>query len=420
MILKGYVHLQKNIDNLINLASLAAIQGGNALLPLFLFPYFLSVIGAEKFAGVVTMEAVAFIVLTFALYSFDISGLKQVIESIGKGQVEESEVYYSILYARLIMLSGVSIVLIGFVVFLFPSFLELALIWLLFPLGGVLQSSYYYQALGKNKPLAVFVVVPRLLSCLLGVIFVDGASDKNFVSGFISVSYLISGFFSFFYIASNIGFCSPLKLLKRSVELLFKGRALFVASVSVLLYRASNTLLLSIMSVGPLAISAYAIAEKYVRMIQALTFPLSQLYAVRTVVDLSCPSAELSIFTVLWKSVRVQLFVSSIVIFLFFLFAGMLRFWGVLPLSTEVMALIGVMIGSVLFGVANYIYGTMALSTLGKERVYAKIVAATGFVTVTLSAILISFFSEQGAAVAYIFGEAFLFMLILLTLRRAA
>jgi PST family polysaccharide transporter len=155
-------------------------------------------------------------------------------------------------------------------------------------------------------------------------------------------------------------------------------------------------------------------------MIQALTFPLSQLYAVRTVVDLSCPSAELNIFTVLWKSVRVQLFVSSIVIFLFFLFAGMLRFWGVLPLSTEVMALIGVMIGSVLFGVANYIYGTMALSALGKERVYAKIVAATGVVTVTLSAILISFFSELGAAVAYIFGEAFLFMLIFLTLRRAA
>lgn len=420
MALKGYVHLQKNINNLINLASLAAIQGGNALLPLFLFPYFLSVIGAEKFAGVVTMEAVAFIVLTFALYSFDISGLKQVIESIGKGRVSESEVYYSILYARLIMLSVVSTVLIGIVFFLFPSFLELALIWLLFPLGSVLQSSYYYQARGKNKPLAVFVVVPRLLSCLLGVIFVDAASDKNFVSGFISVSYLVSGLFSFFYIASSMGFCSPLKLFKRSVELLFKGRALFVASVSVLLYRASNTLLLSMMSVGPLAISAYAIAEKYVRMIQALTFPLSQLYAVRTVVDLTSPSAELSIFAVLWKSVRVQLFVSSIVIFLFFLFAGMLRFWGVLPLSIEVMTLIGVMIGSVLFGVANYIYGTMALSTLGKERVYAKIVAATGFVTVALSAILISFFSELGAAVAYIFGEAFLFMLILLTLRRVA
>jgi PST family polysaccharide transporter len=420
MILKGYVYLQKNIDNMINLAALAAIQGGNALLPLFLFPYFLSVIGVEKFASIVTMEAVAFVILTFSLYSFDVSGLKLVIDSRGKGKVEESEVYYSILYARLIMFSGVSVLLIGFVVFLYPSFLELALIWLLFPLGGVLQSSYYYQALGRNKSLAVFVVVPRLLSCLLGVIFVDSASDKNFVTGFISVSYLVSGLLSFLFIAFNIGFCSPLKLFKRSVGLLIRGRALFVASVSVLLYRASNTLLLSMMSVGPLAISAYAIAEKYVRMIQALTFPLSQLYAVRTVVDLSCPSAELSIFPLLWKSVRVQLFVSSIVILLFFLVAGMLRFWGALPLSSEVMALIGVMIGSVLFGVANYIYGTMALSTLGKERVYAKIVAITGFVTVALSAILISFFAEIGAAVAYIFGEAFLFMLILLTLRRAA
>lgn len=412
--------MQKINDNLINLASLAAIQGGNALLPLFLFPYFLSVIGVESFASVVTMEAVAFIVLTFALYSFDISGLKQIIELKGAGRRENAEAYYSILYARIIILIFVSIILLGVVYFFFPYLFWLACIWLLFPLGSVLQSSYYYQALGKNQPLAVFVVVPRLLSCVLGVILVDGESDKIFVSGFIAVSYLISGFFSFLYIASSLGLYSPRKLFKRSIELLLKGRALFIANLSVLLYRGSNTLLLSALSVGPLAVSVYAIAEKYVRMIQALTFPLSQLYAVSTVVKLTCRDVQLSIFAVLWEGVRIQLFVSAVVIFVFFTFAGVLRSWGILPLSSEVMILIGIMVGSILFGVANYIYGTMALSTLGKERVYAKIVAITGFVTVALSAILISFFSGLGAAVGYVFGEIFLFVLVLLTLRRVS
>ncbi len=368
----------------------------------------------------VTMEAVAFIVLTFAMYSFDVSGLKKIVEIKDERQALAAEVYYSILYARLVILGAAVIVAMGLVIFLYPSLFWLALIWALFPLGCVLQSSYYYQALGKNKPLAIFVVVPRLLSCVLGILLVGSESDAAFVSGFIAVSYLVSGLLSFFYIASAIGFCSPLRLISRSVEMLVEGRSLFFASVSVLLYRGSNTLLLSALSVGPVAISAYVIAEKYVRMIQALTVPLSQLYAVRTVVSLSCRSVSVSVFTVLWRNVRVQICVSVLVVFLFLLFADVLRSRGFLPLSSEVIMLIGVMVGSVFFGVANYIYGTMALATLGEEEIYARIVAITGVVTITLSAILISFFSELGAAVGYVFGEVFLFILVLLVLRRVA
>lgn len=408
----------KKKDDLFNLASLAAIQGGNALLPLFLFPYFLSVIGAEKFADLVTMEAVVFVILTFALYSFDISGLKQVIEVKGKGRKERAEVYYSILYARLIILVFSSLVLLGIVVFLFPNSFWLAIVWLLFPLGSVLQSSYYYQALGENKSLAVFVVVPRILSCVLGVVLVDGESDTIFASCFIAVSYWLSGCISFFYIASDLGIYSPIKLFGRSIELLLKGRALFVANVSVLFYRGSNVLLLSAFSISPIAVSAYAVAEKYVRMIQAVSFPLSQFYAVRTVVDLSDHSAGKNIFVKLWANVKVQVFLSIGLIAVFFLGSKLMRFGGGLTLSNEIISLISVMIGSVLFGVANYICGTIGLSSLGKERIYAKIVAFTGCVTVIFSAALISIFSELGAAIGYIFGEIFLFLLILLALRR--
>lgn len=403
----------------INLLSLAAIQGGNALLPLFLFPYFLAMIGPEKFSVIVTIEAVAFITLTFSLYSFDISGIKKIVDVSGISDPKyQIDTYYSILYTRLVVYFVSAIVVILGIVLFNNTLIFLTLAWLCFPLGVVLQSSYYYQAIGRNFNLAIIVIVPRVLSCILGVVMVDKNSSALFASVIVVFGYLISGMLSFSYLALNFGFVSPRKLSPFLLKNLREGCALFFANSSVILYRGSNTLLLSLLSGVPEAVSVYSVAEKYVRMFQATTFPLAQLFSVNVVKDLRLLNNKNALFSVLWKNVRLQIAFCSVFILLFigcvfFLEDLLLKYF-----SQKLFVLVGIMLAAVIFGVVNYICGSVALNALGRDRDYAKIVFLTGLVAITSSFLLIYFFSEFGAAIGYVLGEAVLFFLIVFVLNK--
>ena len=55
-------------SNLTNGLALVAIQGANALFPLLVFPFLLTVLGKDAFAELVVAEAMAFYVLTVCLY----------------------------------------------------------------------------------------------------------------------------------------------------------------------------------------------------------------------------------------------------------------------------------------------------------------------------------------------------------------
>jgi len=63
---------------LINIISLSVISGGNAVFPVVIFPYYLTVLGVELFSKVVTIESIILVLVIFSLYSFDISGLKKI------------------------------------------------------------------------------------------------------------------------------------------------------------------------------------------------------------------------------------------------------------------------------------------------------------------------------------------------------
>ena len=137
--------------NSVNLISLVAIQGSNAILPLLVFPYILKKVGETNYSQIVIAEAVMFIAYAFVLYSFEVDGVSRVMQLVQeKKTVILSKLYTKILFIRLGILG---IFALGFLVaslFLEKQMATLLFLWLVFPLGFILQSSYFYLAIEEN------------------------------------------------------------------------------------------------------------------------------------------------------------------------------------------------------------------------------------------------------------------------------
>lgn len=193
--MKPIITQSENWFKIINLGSLACIQGANALVPLIMFPYLMLNIGENNFAKLVTIEAASFIILTIGLYSFDVLGIKLISKDRIKGVHACAEVYYSILYARMILftIAGSIFIIITFI--LDRQNIGPSVVWLLFPLGVILQSSYYYQATNNNLPLAIFILLSRTFATAVMLFFINANSDLMVASAVIALSYLIWGLF---------------------------------------------------------------------------------------------------------------------------------------------------------------------------------------------------------------------------------
>jgi PST family polysaccharide transporter len=401
-----YEQIQAELRQLKNLTSLACIQGGNAIVPLLMFPYLLSKIGVDKFSKLATLEAASFIVLTISLYSFDVVGLKHISRARITGAQALARVYYSILYARVILLALCSAIFVIFVYFLAINYVAASLVWLLFPLGIVLQSSYYYQATSKNFPLAIFVLVSRLTACVAMVIFANEHTTLIYASAFITFSYLASGIISVLYLHSHLSYVSPMKVKRHMIAMLSQGKNIFAGGVFVLLYRGGNILLLSAFNTSPIAISIYAIAEKYIKMIQALTLPITQILSVRLVramVKQGGPSKAIK--EILWINTRPQILISLLMAIAFLMVGFTLseRIERLIP--EQALFLMAIMLPATVFGVANHMYGTIAYSSLGLDRLYARIMFYCGIAFIVISALSIILLEDVGAAFAFLFSE---------------
>jgi len=392
--------------NIINLLSLVAIQGGNALFPVLLLPYLYSILGDVKFSLLVISEAITFYILTICLYSFDVTGVKDLIVENNN----EGKTYWSILFARLglFFLSYFLVLMFSFV--LVPKYFFLLLVWGGFPLGTILQSNYYFQAKEKNITFSLWVVTSRLLACLGIYFFVNNPADSLIAVTFLAGSFLLSGLISLFLISKSITFKFSYITVKNTLCILKNGFAIFLGNFSVSLFRGSNIIILSIVST-PHAIAVYSLAEKIIKSIQALARPLNQLAYPKVIKEYKKSQSNNESLYLIWKYTKPQIYLLAIflpVLIASFYFLITMNVWQGLDL--EVLQLISIMLIVIFFGVSNYMFGTVGMNLIGEHNYYAKVIFKTGMLTIILSIALTYVLEEKGAAISFALGE-----LILLT-----
>lgn len=405
--------------NSVNLISLVAIQGSNAILPLLVFPYILKKVGETNYSQIVIAEAVMFIAYAFVLYSFEVDGVSRVMQLVQeKKTVILSKLYTKILFIRLGILG---IFALGFLVaslFLEKQMATLLFLWLLFPLGFILQSSYFYLAIEENFYLAVFVVLSRILCVWSIFTFIQQKEDAYLAPLLIGFTFLLGGLASFVFLLNR----HQLKLYKISFSevkiLLQEGKEIFIGNISVLLFRDLNVLILGVFSISPALIASYSIAEKIIKSLQAAIRPLNQFFfpkGVKLIQNIKKPNPQA--FKLLAKVTTVQLlclFVLTLSLGIGMVyFKDKVDFLSKYPNIDTILVLGGIMIGSVFFGVMNFMFGTVGLNHLNAKKYYAYAILITGTVSILSALVVIKLGGVYGAAFSFVLAEIVLSLLIL-------
>lgn len=407
-----------NKNDKIQFLSLASIQAANALFPLACFPYFLKIFGEENFSIIVTAEALSFYVLAFSLYSFDINGVKKVREFINLEDFKNIyRLYFDVIFVRLFIFAIISSVLLTIVYFCFFKYFSFFMIWLFFPLGLIFQSNYYYQAVEKSNILAAYVLFSRFVSVFLVYLMVRSVEDAFLAVSFISLSYFFSGLLAFFHIVRENQFKIQIPSMTRLCSFLYEGRSIFSGNLSVALFRSSGVLVLSAVTKDPDSVSYYSISEKYIKMLQAISRPLNQIYFIKTVRALSNSENERYIEKI-WLNTRNQILVMLFIVFVFFVLVIFDIFLFNVFFEKEIFYLMFFMSFAIFFGISNYMFGSVGLNILGFDKYYADAVTVSGFFSVIMCSVLCWFFEEYGAAISFTMAELILLLFVLKKLNK--
>lgn len=405
--------------NLANIFSLACVQGANALLPIFIFPYVLHLIGAEKYRDLVVSEAIGLIVLAIVLYSYEINGVTRSVHALKQeGVALASTVFSEVMCSRLIIWAFcVGVVLISGVFLAHDVYLSL-LCWMLLPLAYIFQSTYFFQALENNVPVAVLSLVSRLACCGIVFTYLQPSDPTYFLPLIVGCSYLVGGFFSTLYLLFVVGVKFTSVSWKNMWNSLVDGKEIFSGNFAVVLFRDSNLLVLSFFGVSAASVASYSVVEKFIKAFQAVIRPLNQFFFPRVIHAVyGRPEPDkIALYRILrltYLQLMILLLILIAIVTVWVLLNDEVAFLSSYPDKPLMANLFLLMSVGVFFGVSNFMLGTAGLNSLNAKRYLAKSLIATGILTLTLCVASTKLIGVYGAAASFVFGEVMLFLLIL-------
>lgn len=405
----------------INLAALTCLQASNAVIPLLIVPLAIVRLGAGAYAHVAIAEAISMIAVAAVLYSFEVDGVSRIIGfGIRSHRAELSTVLSTILFARLLIFAAVSTTLMAGT-FLFTA-LDPALLacWLLVPFGQVFHSYWFYQGIESNVPPAMLTFAARLSSLVLIATCVHSAEDSVLVPLAVGAPFAIAGLLSATYKIRSLNMQIGRTSHTQVFAYLGQGRRIFLGTAAVMLYREINVLLMGLAGVPAAAISSYSLAEKGIKMVQAVSRPLTQIAfpkVLRALGHVDRPERRaaqiIARYTIPQMAVlaAAMAFLWLSVDHLVILVPSLARFQH-LP---DIGLMLVILAPAPLFGIANFMLGSAGLNYLGSQDYYLRAILATGLASVAACFLLSTLIGAVGAAICFVGAE---FTLLMLVVRR--
>lgn len=402
-----------------NLAALTMSQAANAAFPLVVAPFLLHTAGAESYSRFAISEAMAMGLLTVSLYSFDLDAIGSVVGKDLQAQKSEiSAAFSEVLYARLIVFLVAVLGLVGAVAATDAILLRYLWGWILYVLSQVVVSAWLYQGMQRNWITAWPIVISRLLALGAIVWLIEPGSDAAVASAIIGIVSLVSSLLLACFASIRLGIGPRYVALARIAFLLRRGWTVFLGCASVFFYRDANVLVLGGALSDPAAIAAYSIAEKIVKGIQAAARPVNQLFLPKAIAALKPFShPHRAALACLRGLLRPQLLlVGAGMLLAYALLAGLLLINPSLGASLGIeqgATLVVVMSPAVIFGIANFMLGSVGLNNLSASRYLFLCIAAIGLLNLAWCVVLTLSMGVMGAAMAFLFSEATLLALVL-------
>lgn len=399
-----------------NISFLFLLQILNYILPLITIPYLIEVLGAGRYGLIAFIQAIIYYLMIFSDYGFNITATKEI--SINRNNHNRvSEIFTSIMLIKIVLIV-ISAIILFFIILWVEKVRDESLMTIYgfgMVVGYAIFPTWLFQGMEKMKFVTIVNGITKIIFTILIFVFIKTQQDYIYVLLINSLGFIVSGIISLI-IAFKV-FKVKIKLIsgKEIIHQLKEGWYLFVSTMSISVYRNSNIVILGFLASNN-AVAYYSVAEKLIKVIQSLSNPISQ--ALFPHFSLFISKDKKNAFRSFY---RIALILGlSLLVLVAILSLSAKIFSHIIFDEVNVSFIYALQILSfvVFFGGMNYLLGVVGLVNLNQGKGFSIMVIISGALNILLCIILITYLGEIGAAIALMCAEGFLFLLIIIKLRK--
>ncbi|MCX7697956.1 MAG: flippase [Candidatus Goldbacteria bacterium] len=259
-----------------NFFSLFSLQIFNYILPLITFPYLVRILGPDKFGLISFAQAFATYFILITDYGFNFSAVRDI--AINRENKEKVSIIVFSVYSVKFILFFLSFIIYLIVVYNISKFykdINIYLFSFLTVLGNVLLPVWFFQGIEKMKYITISNILIKFLFVILIFLLIKKENDYIYVPLIYSLCNILVGLIGIFFILCKFKISIILPNLNEIINQIKNGWNIFLSTIGISFYTNSNTFILGLFT-DNIIVGYYSAAEKIVRAIQALVYPIAQ------------------------------------------------------------------------------------------------------------------------------------------------
>ena len=228
------------------------------------------------FGAVVFAQGVINYFTLFTDYGFNLLGPKEIAQN--DDIAKRGKVFANIFFAKILLLVIATIVF-AISVFVLSKYVN-ANIWLyavvyITVIGNVIFPVWFFQGVQQMRYITIVNIIARLFSIAGIFYFVKEPQDYLLAALFQAIVPFIAGICSWIILIKNFPEVLCLPNLKDIKNTLIDGWSIFISTVAINLYTASNIVFLGIFT-NPVTVGYFSGAQKIIDNVKQLLGPISQ------------------------------------------------------------------------------------------------------------------------------------------------
>ena len=245
-------------------AWMVILQGLNYLVPLFVWPYLMVVLGAEGFGKIgFSLQLLQFMMLMVD-FGFNLSATKQIATAPNQEAIDR--IATDTLWAKIVLFALCTMITIGLL--LLPRYAPyrwVAVVMFPMLIGNVFSFQWLFQGLGKIRPMSMVTCVCRLLLLPLTFWMVKTADDVLLAAAILASTYVLSGLILTGWAIGGRLFRMVGTNMARIREALKSSLPLFISTATSSIYAVLFVVILGYFA-SPYEVGCYSAVEKIMRV----------------------------------------------------------------------------------------------------------------------------------------------------------
>ena len=259
-----------------NFISLVVLQFINYLLPLFLIPYLIRILGIDGFGIYSFILAIIMYGVQMSDYGFELSATYH-ISLQRDNQDKVNEIFSSVLSIKFLIASVyfIGLILLTFFVDKLALYQDLIFMALGMLFGHLLFPLWFFQGVEKMRYIMYLNGFSKLIFVLSIFMFVNDESDLYLLLLLNSISTIFIGVLALYMAVKNFNITLSFQPISRLLFYLKDGWYIFTSKFAVEFYTTINIIILGFFA-SPLVVGYYAISIKIIHALGSVLDPLTR------------------------------------------------------------------------------------------------------------------------------------------------